>query len=195
MAADGPTLIVGLGNPGPRYAGTRHNAGFMVADELARRMGGSFKAHRGRADVVEGRLGDLRVILAKPKSFMNLSGGPVASLRDFFKIPADRIVVVHDELDIPYGTLRLKLGGGDNGHNGLKSIGQAIGSRDYYRARFGIGRPTGRQDPADWVLNDFSPVERRELPFHVDRAADAVESLLTDGLAITQNKFHGTESP
>ena len=189
---EGPTLVVGLGNPGPRYAGNRHNVGFMVLDELARRVGGSFKAHRGRADVIEGRLADRRVILAKPKSFMNLSGGPVASLRDFFKVPSADIVVVHDELDIPFATLRLKLGGGDNGHNGLKSITQALGSRDYHRVRVGIGRPTGRQDPADWVLTDFSPVERRELPFHLDRAADAVEALLTKGLAAAQNEFHGS---
>jgi PTH1 family peptidyl-tRNA hydrolase len=190
--AEGPTLVVGLGNPGPRYAGTRHNAGFLVLDELARRVGGSFKAHRGRADLVETRLGEHRVVLAKPKCFMNESGGPVTSLRDFFKVPADRIVVVHDELDIPYGTLRVKLGGGDNGHNGLKSITRSLGTRDYYRVRFGVGRPTGRQDPADWVLNDFSSVERKELPFHVDRTADAVESLLDVGLAATQNAFHGT---
>ena len=192
--ADGPVLVVGLGNPGPRYAGNRHNVGFLVLDELARRVGGSFKAHRGRADVIEGRLGDVRVVLAKPKSYMNLSGGPVASLRDFFKVPAESIVVVHDELDIPFATLRLKLGGGDNGHNGLKSVTQSLGTRDYHRLRFGIGRPTGRQDPADWVLTDFSAVERRELPFHVDRAADAVESLLTEGLAATQNRFHAVEA-
>ena len=192
--ADAPTLVVGLGNPGPKYAGNRHNAGFLVLDELARRVGGSFKAHKGKSDVVEGRLADRRVILAKPKSYMNLSGGPVASLRDFFKIPAEQIVVVHDELDVAFGLLRVKLGGGDNGHNGLKSITSALGTRDYYRVRFGIGRPTGRQDPADWVLTDFSPNERKELPFHVDRTADAVESLLTDGLAVTQNKFHGAES-
>lgn len=190
--AEGPTLVVGLGNPGPRYAGNRHNVGFMVLDELARRVGGSFKAHRGRADVIEGRLADRRAILAKPKSYMNLSGGPVASLRDFFKVPSADIVVVHDELDIPFATLRLKLGGGDNGHNGLKSITQALGTRDYHRVRVGIGRPTGRQDPADWVLTDFSPVERRELPFHLDRAADAVEALLTKGLAAAQNEFHGS---
>jgi peptidyl-tRNA hydrolase, PTH1 family len=191
--ADAPALLVGLGNPGPRYAGNRHNVGFMVLDELARRTGGSFKAHRGHADVIEGRLAGLRVVLAKPKSFMNLSGGPVASLRDFFKVPAESIVVVHDELDIPYGTLRLKLGGGDNGHNGLKSITKSIGTRDYYRVRVGIGRPPGRQDPADFVLNDFGTVERRELPFHLDRAADAVEAVLTDGLAAAQNRFHALE--
>jgi PTH1 family peptidyl-tRNA hydrolase len=133
------------------------------------------------------------VILAKPKTYMNLSGGPVASLRDFFKVPAEDIVVVHDELDIPFGTLRLKLGGGDNGHNGLKSITKSIGTREYHRVRVGIGRPPGRQDPADFVLNDYSTVERRELPFQLDRVADAIECLLTDGLAIAQNRFHGTE--
>lgn len=189
----GPTLVVGLGNPGPRYAGNRHNAGFMVADELARRVGGKFKAHRGRADLIETHLAGQRVMLAKPKTYMNLSGGPVASLRDFFKLPPEQIVVVYDELDIPFSAVRLKLGGGDNGHNGLKSITQSIGSRDYYRVRFGIGRPPGRQDPADYVLSDFSPYERRELPFHLDRAADAVEALLSEGLAAAQNTFHTVE--
>ncbi len=192
--ADGPYVVVGLGNPGPRYAGNRHNVGFMVLDELARRVGEKFKAHRGRADVIETRLGDERVVLAKPKCYMNESGGPVASLRDFFKVPADRIAVVHDELDIPFAALRLKLGGGDNGHNGLKSITKSLGTRDYHRVRFGIGRPPGRQDPADFVLNDFSPLERRELPFVLDRAADAVESLLAEGLAAAQNRYHTAEA-
>src|SRR3954469_15145875 len=181
-ADDAPMLVVGLGNPGPRYAGNRHNVGFLVADELARRMGGSFKAHRGRAALLEGRLPGKRVLLAKPKCYMNESGGPVASLRDFFKLPPESIVVIHDELDIAFATLRLKLGGGDNGHNGLKSVTKSLGTRDYYRVRFGIGRPPGRQDPPDFVLTDFSPVERREMPFLVDRAADAVEALLADGL-------------
>jgi PTH1 family peptidyl-tRNA hydrolase len=188
--AEGPTLVVGLGNPGPRYAGNRHNVGFLILDELARRAGGSFKAHRGRADLIEARLAGNRVMLAKPKCYMNESGGPVASLRDFFKVPAESIVVVHDELDIPFAALRLKLGGGDNGHNGLKSVTKSLGTRDYYRLRFGVGRPPGRQDPADFVLNDFSPTERKELPFHVDRAADAIEALLTEGLAAAQNRFH-----
>jgi PTH1 family peptidyl-tRNA hydrolase len=192
--ADGPTLVVGLGNPGPRYAGNRHNVGFMVLDELARRVGGSFKAQR-RSDVIETRLGGDRVVLAKPKVYMNESGGPLASLRDFFKVPAESIVVVHDELDIPFAALRLKLGGGDNGHNGLKSVTKSLGTREYHRLRFGIGRPPGRQDPADYVLNDFSFTERRELPFHLDRAADAVEALLADGLAIAQNRFHTDEVP
>ncbi len=183
-------LVVGLGNPGPGYAGNRHNAGFMVVDLLAERMGSRFKAHKGRADVVEGRLAGVRAVLAKPKSYMNESGGPAASLRDFYKVPVERIVVVHDELDIPYGALRLKAGGGDNGHNGLKSLTRSLGSRDYLRVRFGIGRPPGRQDPADYVLKDFAGAERKELPFHVDRAADAAEALLTGPVEAAQNVFH-----
>ena len=189
MAAD-LWLVVGLGNPGPTYAGNRHNAGFMVADLLAHRMGGKFKAHKGRADVVEGRLVGERVLLAKPKCYMNESGGPVASLRDFFKVPAERIVVVYDELDIPYGTLRLKRAGGDNGHNGVKSITKSLGTGDYVRVRFGIGRPPGRQDPASFVLKDFSAAEAKELPFHLDRAADAVEALVSGTLEAAQNVFH-----
>ncbi|MBC7678434.1 MAG: aminoacyl-tRNA hydrolase [Pseudorhodobacter sp.] len=188
--ADDLLLVVGLGNPGPAYAGNRHNAGFMVLDLLGERVGARFTAHKGRADVVEGRLAGRRVVLAKPKCYMNESGGPVASLRDWFKVPADRILVVHDELDIPYAALRLKLGGGDNGHNGLRAITKAIGTREYLRVRFGVGRPPGRQDPADFVLKDFSAAERKELPFHVDRAADAVEALLTGPLEAAQNVFH-----
>jgi peptidyl-tRNA hydrolase, PTH1 family len=191
MAADNaPWLVVGLGNPGPGYAATRHNAGFMVADLLAERMGGRFKAQRGQADVVEGRIGGTRVVLVKPKSYMNVSGGPTAAMSNFFKVPVDRLVVVHDELDLPFGALRLKRGGGDNGHNGLKSITKSLGTREYLRVRFGIGRPPGRQDPADFVLKAFSSTEARELPFHVDRAADAVEALLTEPLEKVQNQFH-----
>jgi PTH1 family peptidyl-tRNA hydrolase len=188
-----PYLVVGLGNPGPTYRGNRHNVGFLVLDVLAGRLGARFKAHTGRADVVEGRFGAPpapRVVLAKPKSYMNLSGGPVASLRDFFKVPVEQIVVVHDELDLPYGSLRLKRGGGDNGHNGLRSISQSLGSREYLRVRFGIGRPPGRMDPADYVLRDFSAVERKDLDFHVDRAADAVEVLVREGLEAAQNRFN-----
>ena len=188
--ADDVWLVVGLGNPGPSYAGNRHNAGHMVLDLLAERAGGRFKAHKGRADVVEGRLAGVRAVLAKPKSYMNESGGPTASLRDFFKVPVERIVVVHDELDIDAGALRLKRGGGDNGHNGLRSISSALGSKEYLRVRVGIGRPPGRQDPADFVLKDFSAVERKELPFTLDRAADAVEALLTGTLEAAQNTFH-----
>jgi peptidyl-tRNA hydrolase, PTH1 family len=188
--ADDSWLIVGLGNPGPDYAGNRHNAGFMVVDLLAQRMGANFKAHKGRADVVEGQLDGQRVRLVKPKAFMNVSGGPVASLRDFFKVPVERIVVVHDELDIPYGTLRLKAGGGDNGHNGLKSLRQSLGSGEFLRVRFGIGRPPGRMEAATFVLKDFSAAERKELDFFIDRAADAVASLLTDGLERAQNAYN-----
>ncbi len=189
-ARDQLWLIVGLGNPGPSYAGNRHNVGFMVADLLAARVGGRFKAHKGRCDVVEGRIVGVRAVLAKPKSFMNLSGGPVAAMRDFYKIPAAQTVVVHDELDVDYGTIRLKLGGGDNGHNGLRSITSALGTKDYYRVRFGVGRPPGRQDPADFVLKDFSSVEKKDLDYHIDRAADAVEALITRGLVEAQNAFH-----
>ena len=187
---DGRWLVVGLGNPGPSYAGNRHNVGFMVLDLLAERTGGRFSAHKGRADVVEGRLAGEPAVLCKPKTYMNVSGGPVASLRDWFKVPVERIVVVHDELDIPYGALRLKRGGGDNGHNGLRSTTSSIGTKDYLRVRVGIGRPPGRQDPADFVLKDFSSTERRQLGFHVDRAADAVEALLTGPLDAAQNVFH-----
>ncbi|MEV0630080.1 aminoacyl-tRNA hydrolase [Nonomuraea wenchangensis] len=179
-------LIAGLGNPGPEYAGNRHNAGFMVLDELAARAGGRFKAHKSRAEVCETRA----AILAKPLTYMNLSGGPVKALSDFYKIGPERLIVVHDELDVPYGALRAKLGGGDNGHNGLKSITKVLGTRDYLRVRFGIGRPPGRMDPAAFVLRDFATVERKDLPFLVDRAADVVESLMAHGLEVTQNEFH-----
>ncbi|AQU68317.1 aminoacyl-tRNA hydrolase [Streptomyces niveus] len=190
-----PWLIVGLGNPGPGYAANRHNVGFMVADLLAGRIGGSFKrAQKAQAQVLEGRVGPMgpgsrRVVLAKPLSFMNLSGGPVAGLRDFYKVPTANIVAIHDELDIDYGTLRLKLGGGDNGHNGLKSMTKSMGP-DYHRVRFGIGRPPGRMQVADFVLKDFSSVERKELDFLVDRAADAVECLVTEGLERAQSAYN-----
>ena len=183
-------VVLGLGNPGPSYAANRHNAGFLVVDLLADRVGGRFKAAKGRADVVEGRLAGTRVVLAKPKSYMNESGGPAAALSQYYKVPVERFVVVHDELDIPFGALRLKRGGGDNGHNGLRSLTKALGSKDYLRVRFGIGRPPGRQDPADFVLKDFGAAERKELPFHVDRAADACEALVSGSLEAAQNAFH-----
>ncbi|MGW4033343.1 aminoacyl-tRNA hydrolase [Streptomyces sp. NPDC004838] len=193
--ANAPWLIVGLGNPGPGYAANRHNVGFMVADLLAERIGGNFKrAQKAQAQVVEGRIGppgpaNRRVVLAKPMSYMNLSGGPVTGLRDFYKVPTANIVAIHDELDIDYGTLRLKLGGGDNGHNGLKSMTKAMGP-DYHRVRFGIGRPPGRMQVADFVLKDFSATERKELDYFVDRAADAVESLVTEGLERAQSTYN-----
>ena len=186
-------LLVGLGNPGPRYAGNRHNVGFLVADELAARVGGKFKRHKAGADVLEGRLGGpqgARVVLAKPHSFMNLSGGPVAGAARFFGIDPGRVVVIHDELDLDYGAVKLKLGGGDNGHNGLRSITKSLGTKDYLRVRFGVGRPPGRMDAAQYVLKDFSATERRELALNLDRCADAVEALVTAGLAAAQNTFH-----
>lgn len=185
----GPWLIVGLGNPGEGYARNRHNIGFMVVDLLAQRIGAKFKAHKSRAQVAEGRLVGQRVVLAKPMSFMNLSGGPVTALRDFYKAPTSSIVAIHDELDIDYATLRLKLGGGDNGHNGLKSITKSLGP-GYYRVRCGVGRPPGRMEVADFVLKDFSSSERKELDWFVDRSADAVEALLTEGLERAQSTYN-----
>lgn len=183
-------LIVGLGNPGPSYAGNRHNVGFRVLDVLGDRIGGKFRSHKGKAHVLEGRLAGVRVVLVKPRSYMNESGGPVSSVRGYFSVPVEKIVVVHDELDLPFGHLRLKQGGGDNGHNGLRSISAALGSKEYHRLRFGIDRPTGRQDPAQYVLRDFAAPERAELGERCARAADAIEVLLADGLAAAQNQFN-----
>jgi PTH1 family peptidyl-tRNA hydrolase len=188
--ADDRWLIVGLGNPGPEYAGNRHNAGRMVVELLAGRMGVRFKRHRSRADIAEGTLVGLPVTLGIPRSYMNLSGGPVAALRDFYKIPPSRIVVIHDELDVPFGEIRLKVGGGAGGHNGLRSVSAALGSPDYFRVRFGIGRPPGQMDPAAFVLRDFTTAQRKELPLLVVRGADAAEALLRDGLGVAQNAFH-----
>jgi len=162
----------------------------MVTALLAGRVGARFKAHRSGNDVAEGRLAGVPVTLAWPRSYMNVSGKPVAALTAFYKVPPDRLVVIHDELDIPFGTLRLKLGGGAGGHNGLRSITQALGTPDYYRVRFGIGRPPGRMDPAVYVLRDFSAAERKDLPFFVDRAADATEALIGQGLEQAQNTYH-----
>lgn len=189
-------LVVGLGNPGPSYAGHRHNIGYMVTDELARRMGSGFRAHKsGRADVVEGRLAPPgvpgpRVVLARPRCYMNEVGGPVKALATFYKVAPAQVVAIHDELDIAFDTMRVKLGGGDNGHNGLKSMRSSLGTGDFHRVRVGIGRPPGRQEVADFVLSDYSSTERKVLPFVVDTAADAVESLVSDGLEKTQQRFN-----
>jgi len=189
-------LVVGLGNPGPTYADTRHNIGYLVAEELARRLGGSWRSHKsGRADAIEGRLGapgsdGPRVVLVRARCFMNESGGPVAALAHFYKIPVGQIVAIHDELDIDFGMLRTKFGGGDNGHNGLKSMRSSLGTGDFFRVRAGIGRPPGRQNPADFVLSGYSSRERKELPLQIADAADAVESLITEGLEITQQNFN-----
>jgi PTH1 family peptidyl-tRNA hydrolase len=190
--ADDHWLVVGLGNPGPGYASHRHNVGQMALDELASRTGAAFKRHKTNAIVAEGRLGPggARLVLAKPSSFMNLSGGPVAQLMRFYSLTPDRLIVLHDELDIPFDTIRLKTGGGHGGHNGLRDIQSAIGSADFARVRIGIGRPPGRQDPADFVLTPFSKAEREVLPSLLADAADAVESLITEGLAAAQQRFH-----
>ena len=189
-------LVVGLGNPGPSYSGHRHNIGYLVADELASRMGSPFRAHKsGRADVVEGRLAPPgtpgpRVVLMRGRGYMNESGGPVSTIAKFYGVAPDGIIAIHDELDIAFGTLRVKYGGGDNGHNGLRSMRGSLGTGDFYRVRAGIGRPPGRQAVADFVLSDYSAVERKELPFQVGDAADAVECLVTDGLEKTQSRFN-----
>jgi peptidyl-tRNA hydrolase, PTH1 family len=189
-APDDRWLIVGLGNPGPQYAGNRHNVGYMCADLLGGEIGSGFRRDRSRAMAATGRLNGQPVIVAKPLSYMNLSGGAVASLRAYYKLTADRVVVVHDELDLPFGAIRLKLGGGDGGHNGLRSVTAALGTREYHRVRIGIGRPPGRMDPADFVLRDFSAAERKQLPEILGRSADAVRTLLLSGLAVAQNQFH-----
>lgn len=189
-------LIVGLGNPGAEYKGNRHNVGQMVLDELAGRMGGKFKTHKARAQVLEGRLGigGPRVVLSKPMSYMNVSGGPVAGLANFYGIDPDHVVAVHDEIDIPFNTVKLKCGGGEGGHNGLRDMSKALATKDYLRVRVGVGRPPGRMDTADYVLRDFGTAERKDLPFLLDEAADAVEMLVRDGLTAAQQKFHPARS-
>jgi len=165
----------------------------MVTALLAERAGGPgvrFKSHRSGNDIAEGSLAGMPVTVAWPRTYMNLSGGPVSALLGFYKLSAERLVVIHDELDIPFGVLRMKLGGGDNGHNGLRSITRSLGTPDYYRVRFGIGRPPGRMDPAAFVLRDFSTAERKELPLLIDRCADATQTLITKGLAAAQNLYH-----
>ena len=191
--SEGPFLIVGLGNPGPGYAGNRHNVGAMVLDELAARAGirlSAGKGARSRALAGEGRLVGRRVVLIRPLTYMNESGGPVRGLLDYHHLPVEDLVVVHDELDLPFETVRLKRGGGEGGHNGLRSISRSTGAKEYLRVRVGIGRPPGRQDPADYVLRDFSAVERKELDLLIGEAADATEALLVRGLEAAQNEVH-----
>jgi PTH1 family peptidyl-tRNA hydrolase len=190
-----PWLVVGLGNPGKEYAANRHNVGFLVADLLASRVGAKFgRSKRAHAEVAEGRLGfgGPKLILVKPLTYMNLSGGPVAQLAQFFKVPLENVVAVHDELDVPFGEVRAKRGGGEGGHNGLRSMSKSLATKDYARVRVGISRPPGRQDPADYVLSDFSGAERKELDFLVDRAADVVEAVVLEGVEWAQNKYHGS---
>ncbi|NKY55703.1 aminoacyl-tRNA hydrolase [Nocardia flavorosea] len=191
MADTAPALVVGLGNPGPEYERTRHNVGFLVADSLAERIGDRFTVHKkSGTDLLQARLDGRQVLIAKPRSYMNLSGRPVAALARFFSVPPTEVIVVHDELDLPFGAVRLKRGGGEGGHNGLRSISGALTTKDYLRTRIGIGRPPGRQDPADFVLKPFASAERKELPVVVEQAADAVELLLRVGLETAQNQLH-----
>lgn len=190
--SDNTWLIAGLGNPGPGYSGNRHNVGQMVLDVLGARLGGKFGTSKARAVVLEGRLGigGPRLVLAKPLTYMNLTGGPVSQLAKFYGIEPDHVVAVHDEIDIPFNTIKLKIGGGEGGHNGLRDISKALGTKDYLRVRVGVGRPPGRQEAADYVLRDFSTAEKKDLPILLEEAADAVESVVLDGLVPAQQKFH-----
>ena len=191
-------LIVGLGNPGTQYAATRHNIGQFVLDLLAARCGATFKKHpRANAAVAEVRLPSVgggvpgpRVVLAKPLTFMNTSGGPVATLAKYYDLEPEQVIAVHDDVDLPFDTVKLKLGGGEGGHNGLRSISQSLGTRDYLRVRMGVGRPPGRQDTADFVLSRFNPTEFAAMPIFIDDGADAVSMLITNGLLEAQQKFH-----
>jgi peptidyl-tRNA hydrolase, PTH1 family len=191
-----PWLVLGLGNPGPAFAGHRHNVGYLVVEELARRTSTRFSPPRGlRAEVAEARLGppgieSIRLILAKSRTFMNETGGAAARLLSYYKLELDRMIAVHDEIDLDPGQLRVKFGGGDNGHNGLRSIRASLGSGDFYRVRIGVGRPPGRQDPAHFLLSNFPASSREDVAVEVGRAADAVESLVTVGLERTQNAFN-----
>ena len=195
---EAPWLVVGLGNPGPRYAGNRHNVGAMVVAELARQSSATLRAHKkAQAWAAEVRLGagpggvpGPRAVIAQPSTYMNVSGGPVAGLAGFYKVPLEQVVVVHDELDIDFGAVRLKRGGGEGGHNGLRSISQSLGSKDYLRVRLGVGRPPGRQDPADFVLSDFPARDRVEVELLVGDGADAVLDLVHSGLEAAQQRFH-----
>lgn len=185
-------LVVGLGNPGPRYATTRHNVGQFVADELAARRGEAYREHKAGARVIETwlRPGGAKIVLAKPNSFMNLSGKPVAALARFYSIPAEQLIVIHDELDIPFDSVKLKRGGGHGGHNGVRDVTAALGTPEFVRVRVGVGRPPGRQDPADWVLSPFASTERETVPILVSDAADAVETVIDEGLLAAQQRHH-----
>jgi PTH1 family peptidyl-tRNA hydrolase len=189
---DDQWLVVGLGNPGPGYAGNRHNVGQMALAELASRASSSFKNHKTNAAVAEGRTapGGTKFVFAKPNTYMNVSGGPTAALLRFYKLEPSRLIVLHDELDIPFDTVKLKFGGGHGGHNGLRDIISALGTGDFTRVRIGVGRPPGRQDAADYVLRDFGKDEREVLPNLLADAADATELIASAGLTAAQLKFH-----
>ena len=183
-------LVVGLGNPGPGYAGNRHNVGQMVIDILAKRQSANLKSHKANAAVAETKLGSVRLILAKPLSYMNASGGPVANLAKFYDVPAENVIVIHDELDIPADEVRIKFSGGHAGHNGLRDIISALNTNDFIRVRVGIGRPPGQMETAAFVLKDFSSAEKKSLPVTLEIAADAVEAIATKGLQAAQQEFH-----
>ena len=198
---DSNFLIVGLGNPGAKYSGNRHSIGQMVLDELASRLSASFQTTNMQALVAEARLGVLsggrpgpKITLAKPTTYMNVSGGPVAKLTKFYGFSSEQIIVVHDELDIPFASIKCKQGGGEGGHNGLRDISKAIATKDYLRVRVGVGRPPGRMEVSDFVLKDFNTVEKKELPFLISDAVDCVEMIISDGLLAAQGKFH-SQSP
>ena len=186
-----PLLVVGLGNPGEHYARTRHNLGFLVADLLAARLGAKFKAHkRSGAEVLTGRLAGRSVVLAKPRCYMNESGRQIGPLAKFYSVPPADIVVIHDELDLEFGSIRLKFGGGEGGHNGVRSVASALGTKDFQRVRIGVGRPPGRKDPAAFVLENFTAAERADVPTICEQAADATELLIELGLEPAQNRVH-----
>jgi PTH1 family peptidyl-tRNA hydrolase len=186
-----PQLVVGLGNPGDNYARTRHNLGFMVADLLAARLGSKFKAHkRSGAEVVSGRLAGHSVLVAKPRCFMNESGRQVGPLAKFYSVAPADMIVIHDDLDLEFGSIRLKIGGGEGGHNGLRSVVAALGTKEFQRVRIGIGRPPGRKDPAAFVLENFTAAERADVPTICEQAADATELLIELGLEPAQNRVH-----
>jgi PTH1 family peptidyl-tRNA hydrolase len=183
--------VVGLGNPGPNYAKTRHNLGFVVADILADRLGEKFKVHKkSGAEIVTGRIGGRSLVLAKPRVYMNESGRQVGPLAKFYGVPPADVVIVHDELDLEFGRIRLKFGGGVAGHNGLRSVASALGTNDFQRVRIGIGRPPGQKSGASFVLNSFTKAEREEVPVICEQAADGVELLITQGLEPAQNTVH-----
>ena len=180
-------IVFGLGNAGDQYATTRHNVGQIVIDYLAN--GAKFSSHKSKCVIAETRLDGAAVTLAKSTGYMNDSGAPIKALADFYKVPADHLIVIHDEIDIPFNTLRIKIGGSDNGHNGLKSITKHFATGDYYRTRVGVDRPQ-IGDPADYVLKQFSSAEKKDLPDFIARSAASIERLIEKGLELTQQEFN-----
>jgi peptidyl-tRNA hydrolase, PTH1 family len=183
------TLIAGLGNPGPEYERTRHNVGYRVADELVSRLGGTFKRSKHEALTAETRDGDTPLLIAKPLTYMNDSGRSVSGLARYYRVPIERIIVIHDELDLPFGVVRVKIGGGAAGHNGVGDVASAIGP-GFARVRIGIGRPPGSKDPVDFVLEPFTKREEADVPAIVDLGADAVLAILRDGISAAQTAFN-----